>query len=123
MELYLTPKNRFVAGFIGSPKMNFIGGAEAQKYGAHSLGVRPEHFIISQEKGEWKATVGVLERLGSETFIHLVVEGIEPLTARAEGHCSLKYGDTVYLSADRQKMHFFAEDGSTFAQADWESIN
>src|SRR5580698_4665430 len=41
MELYRTPANRFVAGFIGSPKMNFVDGAEAQKLGAFAIGVRP----------------------------------------------------------------------------------
>lgn len=116
MELYLRPKNRFVAGFIGSPKMNFIGGAEAQKYGAHSLGIRPEHFSISTDAGEWKATVGVLEHLGSETFIHLDAEGSHSLIARAEGGCSLEYGDTVYLSTNREKIHYFAEDGSAIAR-------
>lgn len=121
MELYLNPKNRFVAGFIGSPKMNFIDGAEAKKYGAHSIGIRPEHFLISRDKGEWKATVGVLERLGSETFIHLDVGGSEPLTARAEGECSLQYGDAVYLSTDREKIHYFAEDGSALDQAQYAS--
>lgn len=112
MELYLKPKNKFVAGFIGSPKMNFIGGEKAQKFGAHSLGVRPEHFKISQDEGDWKATVGVLERLGSETFIHLEIEDGQSLIARAEGSSSLKYGDTVYLSIDKEKTHYFAEDGS-----------
>ena len=118
MELYLRPKNQFVAGFIGSPKMNFIGGVEAQKYGAHTLGIRPEHFTISLDKGEWKATVGVLEHLGSETFVHLEAEGGESLIARAEGGYSLKYGDTVYLSSDRDKIHYFAEDGSTLSLDD-----
>lgn len=111
MDLYLKPKNRFVAGFIGSPKMNFIEGAQAQKYGAHSIGVRPEHFTIALDKGDWKATVGVLEHLGSETFVHLSIEGNDSLIACAEGGCSLQYGDTVYLSADREKIHYFAENG------------
>src|SRR4029078_5901231 len=47
MELYRTPANRFVAGFIGSPKMNFVDGAEAAKYSAASIGVRPEHLKVS----------------------------------------------------------------------------
>ena len=44
MELYKTPKNLFVAGFIGSPKMNLIEGAPAAKHGAKTIGVRPEHL-------------------------------------------------------------------------------
>src|SRR5207344_2530837 len=43
LDLYRTPKNLFVAGFIGSPKMNFIEGAEAAKHGAKIIGIRPEH--------------------------------------------------------------------------------
>src|SRR5579872_113593 len=54
MELYRTPANRFVAGFIGSPKMNFVDGAEAAKLGAHSIGVRPEHLHVAKDKGTWK---------------------------------------------------------------------
>lgn len=116
MELYLNPQNRFVAGFIGSPKMNFIEGDEAQKQGAHSLGVRPEHFSISKKSGEWKATVGVLEHLGSETFVHLEGEGGQSMIARTEGGSSLEYGDTVYLSADKEKIHYFGEDGRTITK-------
>ncbi|HCO54497.1 MAG TPA: sugar ABC transporter ATP-binding protein, partial [Pelagibacterium sp.] len=44
LELYTKPANKFVAGFIGSPKMNFIEGAEAKKFDAHTIGIRPEHL-------------------------------------------------------------------------------
>ncbi|TIW45958.1 MAG: ABC transporter ATP-binding protein, partial [Mesorhizobium sp.] len=70
MELYKTPKNLFVAGFIGSPKMNLIEGAPAAKHGAKTVGIRPEHMNISKTSGEWKATVGVAEHLGSDTLLH-----------------------------------------------------
>ena len=51
MELYKTPKNLFVAGFIGSPKMNLIEGAPAAKYNAKTIGIRPEHFNVSTTVG------------------------------------------------------------------------
>jgi len=121
MALYSNPTNRFVAGFIGSPKMNFIDGVEAKKYGAHCIGVRPEHLLISSDKGEWKASVGVIERLGSETLIHLDVGNSHLLTARVEGECLLEYGDIVYLSADNEKIYRFAKDGSALSRA--ESLN
>src|SRR5436190_3999391 len=54
MELYRTPADRFVAGFIGSPKMNFVDGAEAAKYGSAAIGVRPEHFQVSTTEGKWR---------------------------------------------------------------------
>ena len=52
MELYHHPVNRFVGGFIGSPKMNFITGEPAARHNAHTLGVRPEHFTVSATSGE-----------------------------------------------------------------------
>ncbi len=54
LELYHTPKNTFVAGFIGSPRMNLLGGSEAQKYSAHTIGIRPEHLGISADSGDWQ---------------------------------------------------------------------
>src|SRR4029079_16006377 len=80
MELYRTPANRFVAGFIGSPKMNFVDGAEAAKYSANAIGVRPEHLMIARDKGTWKGTVGVAEHLGSDTFLHVHVDGMDLMT-------------------------------------------
>lgn len=59
LELYRNPRNLFVAGFIGSPKMNFITGEIATGHGAHTLGVRPEHLVVSKAAGDWKGTVGV----------------------------------------------------------------
>src|SRR6218665_2161511 len=53
MELYKAPKNLFVAGFIGSPKMNLVTGAPAAKHGATTVGVRPEHIAVSATAGDW----------------------------------------------------------------------
>ncbi|MEM9574898.1 MAG: ABC transporter ATP-binding protein, partial [Pseudomonadota bacterium] len=83
LELYHKPRNKFVAGFIGSPKMNLIDGAEAKKHGAATIGIRPEHIAVSTKtsKGAWKGTVGVAEHLGSDTFIHIHgIEGCDPIT-------------------------------------------
>ncbi|WP_353643619.1 ABC transporter ATP-binding protein [Mesorhizobium sp. WSM2239] len=111
MELYKTPKNLFVAGFIGSPKMNLINGAVAAKQGAATIGIRPEHMQISTSAGEWKATVGVAEHLGSDTFLHVNADGVGPLTVRADGEISVRHGDTVFLTPDPTKLHRFSEDG------------
>ncbi|TIV13791.1 MAG: ABC transporter ATP-binding protein, partial [Mesorhizobium sp.] len=97
MELYKTPKNLFVAGFIGSPKMNMIEGAPAEKYGAKTIGIRPEHLNISTLSGDWKATVGVAEHLGSDTFLHVQADGIGTVNVRADGEVAVRHGDTVYL--------------------------
>jgi multiple sugar transport system ATP-binding protein len=112
MELYKTPKNLFVAGFIGSPKMNLVNGAVAAKHGAVTIGIRPEHMQISTSAGEWKATVGVAEHLGSDTFLHVQADGVGPLTVRADGEISVRHGDTVFLTPDPTKLHRFGADGS-----------
>src|SRR5438445_3685011 len=116
MELYKTPKNLFVAGFIGSPKMNLIEGAPADKYGAKTIGIRPEHINISTTAGEWKATVGVAEHLGSDTFLHVEADGIGTVNVRADGAVVEKHGDTVYLTPDKTKLHRFGADGKALAQ-------
>src|SRR5271165_2391587 len=65
LELYEKPANLFVAGFIGSPKMNFVTGEVAAKYGAATVGVRPEHLKIAREGEGWPGTITVAEHLGS----------------------------------------------------------
>ena len=111
MELYKSPKNLFVAGFIGSPKMNLIAGAPAARHDAVTIGIRPEHLGISTTDGEWKATVGVAEHLGSDTFLHVQADGVGPLTVRADGEIRVHHGDTVYLTPDKGKLHRFDAQG------------
>jgi multiple sugar transport system ATP-binding protein len=115
IELYRSPKNLFVAGFIGSPKMNLISGAEAEKRGAGTIGIRPEHLRISGQSGVWRGSVGVAEHLGSDTFLHIHVEGMPPLTARADGEYAAGPGDTVYLTPEDGRMHRFDGSGRAIA--------
>ncbi len=106
LELYRNPRNLFVAGFIGSPKMNFIEGSEANKFDAHAIGVRPEHIAVSTETGTWKGTVGVSEHLGSDTILHVEVDELpDPLTVRVDGDVGLRYQSTVFLSPDPRQIH------------------
>ncbi|MCA0256984.1 MAG: ABC transporter ATP-binding protein [Proteobacteria bacterium] len=111
LELYRTPRNRFVAGFIGSPKMNFVEGEEAARHGAYAIGVRPEHLALSKESGQWKGTVGVSEHLGSDTFCYVHVDGIGTLNVRTSGEVSVHHGDTVYLTPSEANIHRFDKDG------------
>ncbi len=113
MELYRSPANRFVAGFIGSPKMNFIDGQEAAKHGAHAIGVRPEHLRASTTEGVWKGKVSVAEHLGSDTFLHVNVDGLGLLTARAEGEKQVVHGDDVWLTPDPARIYRFDKDGTS----------
>ena len=112
LELYRTPRNKFVAGFIGSPKMNLIEGREAAKHDAHTIGARPEHITVSSESGTWAGTVGVSEHLGSDTFFHVTVEGLsEAITVRAGGEVDFHYGDKIFLTPDPAQIHKFDASG------------
>jgi multiple sugar transport system ATP-binding protein len=111
LDLYKAPKNLFVAGFIGSPKMNLIEGEPARRREATTIGVRPEHLKLSTSDGDWKGTVGVAEHLGSDTFLHIHVDGIGQITARADGEFVVTHGDTVWLTPDEGKVHRFDDRG------------
>src|SRR5437867_3521060 len=82
LELYERPANLFVAGFIGSPKMNFVPGEAAGEPGVATLGVRPEHLRIGKEGEGWPGTVSVAEHLGSDTFLYVDAGKLGLLTAR-----------------------------------------
>ncbi|OIQ35815.1 MAG: sugar ABC transporter ATP-binding protein [Roseobacter sp. MedPE-SWchi] len=112
LDLYHRPQNEFVAGFIGSPKMNFVTGPEAEKHGAATIGIRPEHTVVSMSKGSWKGRVGVAEHLGSDTFIHVHDTGVaDMVTVRVSGDIAVKHGDTVYLSPQDDQIHKFDAQG------------
>ncbi len=111
MALYRKPRNLFVAGFIGSPKMNFITGAAASKYGAETIGVRPEHLELSSENGLWEGKVELSEHLGSDNFLHIQVEGIGALAARVDGEFPIKREDCVWLTPAEGKVHRFDSQG------------
>ncbi|NML76410.1 ABC transporter ATP-binding protein [Rhizobium sp. S-51] len=111
LELYHKPANIFVAGFIGSPKMNLISGATAAPHNAHTIGIRPEHVRLSTDAGTWKGTVAVAEHLGSDTFLHVDVEGIGHVTARAGGEFPVRHGDTVFITPDADRIHRFNDKG------------
>ncbi|WP_311030459.1 ABC transporter ATP-binding protein [Mesorhizobium koreense] len=111
LELYRTPANLFVAGFIGSPRMNLIEGAEAGKMQAKTIGFRPEHIRLSPTEGAWSGTVGVTEHLGSDTLLHIDADELGPITARADGEFIVKSGQRIFMTPDRERMHRFDEKG------------
>ncbi|MEQ8657895.1 MAG: ABC transporter ATP-binding protein [Hyphomicrobiales bacterium] len=112
LELYKAPRNRFVAGFIGSPKMNFMEGEEAAKHNAHAIGIRPEHISASSTEGRWQGTVGVSEHLGSDTFFHVHMEGrSDPMTVRVGGEVNMHHGDTIFLTPEEDRIHKFDAEG------------
>ena len=112
LQLYHRPRNRFVAGFIGSPSMNFIDGDAIQDgAGAHQIGVRPEHLHLSTHSGKWRGTVGIAEHLGSDTFVHVQTESVGALLVRAPGDFAAHYGACVYVTPDDESIHRFDQHG------------
>jgi multiple sugar transport system ATP-binding protein len=112
LDLYRAPRNLFVAGFIGSPKMNQIAGPEAAKLDATTIGVRPEHIAVSKTEGMWKGRIGVSEHLGSDTFFYVQDTGLGvDLTVRVSGEFDLRSGETVYLTPEADKIHRFDDKG------------
>ena len=114
LDLYNNPANLFVAGFIGSPKMNLIEGAEAAKHGAETMGIRPEHIEISAN-GEWAGVVTLSEHLGSDTFLKVEAEGLGTITVRASGEVLLRHGDRLRMSPLKSKIHRFGANGKAIS--------
>lgn len=138
LDLYNEPANMFVAGFIGSPKMNFCpvtadslsAGKAHIRFGdgtildftcesAHglergqalTLGLRPDMMKISPE-GRIRGQVSMVERLGNETLMYISVACLDyPLTVSRAGQYNAMVGDEVKLSVDELRAHFFDSDG------------
>jgi multiple sugar transport system ATP-binding protein len=112
MELYEKPSNTFVAGFIGSPKMNLLSGAPAERAKCKTLGVRPEHLTIanSASAGSIPGVVEYTEVLGSDSFVYVTTEfGV--ITARENGRTAVKTGNKVHLKPMDGHIHRFGDDG------------
>jgi ABC-type sugar transport system ATPase subunit len=111
LELYEKPRTLFVAGFIGSPKMNLFTGKAAEAAGAHTLGVRPEHLNVDEKGGEWRGEIQFVERLGSDTFLHIKVPDIGLVVARTEGTTLINGGRTIGLTPRPGFVHRFDVQG------------
>ncbi len=111
MELYKDPDNMFVAGFLGSPAMNFIEAGHLGVGGkAATVGLRPEQFKISA-RGRIKGTVSHLEHLGAETNIFVSTDG-GIVTVRQFGETYLEIGTKVALTFSENDMLLFDRTGS-----------
>ena len=112
LELYNRPCNQFVAGFIGSPRMNFVPAAEmpGAKAGAQTVGIRPEHARLADD-GPLQLAVTQVEQLGSTSILHgKVVDGV-PFELILNGQTNIKRGDTVRVSAPAEQLHYFDQNG------------
>jgi multiple sugar transport system ATP-binding protein len=129
---YDRPNNQFVAGFIGSPSMNFfevdVTPAEdgihltgewfettlslSLPEGAYTLGVRPEDFVVGTGDGHLAAVVDVVEPMGSDNFLYLhPPDGEGEIVARVDSEYHPDPGETVSLGFDPDDVHFFDETG------------
>jgi multiple sugar transport system ATP-binding protein len=134
LELYNRPANRFVAGFIGSPRMNFVpvsrtGEREvATRHGSRlnwptalpaggtelELGVRPEHLSLNAAEGSLALPMNItqVEQLGGHALLYgTLPDGSTSLTAQVAGQHAARPGDSVTLHAPASACHLFAADG------------
>jgi len=111
LELYNRPDSLFVAGFIGSPKMNLISGKPAEKFDAETIGIRPEHLGISLKDGTWPAKISLAEHLGADTFLHVDAGSCGMLTVRAAGEYDAAPGAKIFLTPEPDRVHRFDKDG------------
>ncbi len=132
MEVYSKPASRFVAGFVGSPAMNFIkvkvsdGGITAAdgtklprppanfSSGTYELGIRPESLRVVPKGGDASGQVKVVERLGDRTLVYTRMGDGALLTAQDIGNSSLQPKDIVQLSFDMTQSHFFDASGKAY---------
>jgi len=110
-ELYDTPNSLFVAGFIGSPKMNFLNGTIAKGYGCHTLGIRSEHIVVDNANPVWTGEVVHAENLGSDNYLFVEVGAEEPILVRQEGKTSIPWGAKIGVRPLEENLHRFDEAG------------
>ena len=110
MELYNNPANTFVAGFIGSPQMNFLDAA-ALGYAPGQIGIRPEHLILSRDSGDIAAEVSHVEKLGGETLVYARNPQHGLLTVRLFGEHDYAVSEPVHLTLTRDRVFQFDPEG------------
>jgi multiple sugar transport system ATP-binding protein len=115
MELYQKPCSAFVAGFIGSPKMNLFKGEPASRYGAHLIGIRPEHLQIENAAGIWTGKIIHTEVLGSDTYIYANMGLGEPVVIRENGISKRCCGEAITVSPIGENLHRFDQNGYAIA--------
>jgi len=138
LDLYNRPANRFVAGFIGSPRMNFLDGTlsakdainidglptiklkapiETQQPGASvTYGIRPEHVCLADQGHDViPAKAAGVEQLGSDSYLYCQLPGGQALTMHHPGQTSARRGDDIHLRFETASAHLFAEGGNALS--------
>lgn len=131
LECYHNPTNKFVAGFLGSPSMNFFdvtyeaGLLQNKSFSCEigenaklstddlTIGIRPEHIELPDDgAGDIKASVQVVEPMGDETVLYAKI-GDQPCTVKHQGGARFETGETVGLVFPKEKIHFFNTEGDS----------
>ncbi len=107
MELYNAPVSPFVAGFIGSPKMNLYSGLAAGE-ACGTYGIRPEHLRLTDDTPRWTGRVRHVERLGADTVIYLDVPQLGEMVVRADGDTNPPIGAMQGVSPQQGREFRFA---------------
>ncbi len=110
MELYNDPANRFVAGFLGSPAMNFIDAGLLGVEGADTVGLRPQYLRPMQD-GRLKGRIVHFERLGSDTHIIVDIGQGAPLVARLAGQHEFTLNDEISMDYEEANALYFDSAG------------
>ena len=112
LDLYNTPCNQFVAGFIGSPRMNFVPVAQVPgaRPGTLTVGIRPEHAQLSDD-GPLQMTVSQVEQLGSTSILNGYVVPDAPFELILSGQTGIRRGDVVKVRVQPDNLHFFDQNG------------
>jgi multiple sugar transport system ATP-binding protein len=116
MELYNAPANLFVAGFIGSPMMNFIDAPKLGDSGAATIGIRPEHITVGTAPGIWAGRVIHAEHLGADTMLYLDVENAGLITVRLFGEHRHAAGDLLGVTPAPERIYRFDSNGNVLAK-------
>ncbi|QDY70890.1 ABC transporter ATP-binding protein [Qingshengfaniella alkalisoli] len=135
LDLYNNPQNIFVAGFIGSPRMNFLDGkvtriendatvislAAGGEVSASlksspavgsdvTVGVRPEHLLPVKGTGALSGEAQIAEQLGGETYVYTTLNNGSTATVEIKGQADVAAGDPMQLDIDPDKFHVFGAD-------------
>jgi multiple sugar transport system ATP-binding protein len=112
LELYVHPASLFVAGFIGSPKMNLMAGSHAERLGASTIGARPEHLSVQRSGEGWEGKVLRIENLGSDSYVYVDIGIGEPIVARTPGTADFSQGQSVVIALDLGTVLRFDASGA-----------
>lgn len=113
MGLYNKPDNLFVAGFIGSPRMNFIDAVALGEKSCKTIGVRPEHISLHEEAGDLQGTVSHVEHLGGDTNVYLDCGEAGLISIRVVSECNLEIDARLFARFDPERVYRFDEQGIT----------